>query len=284
VLGIPPEFKNSPIRCGACNRVIQQTEHRGGAPGRCVDDVARFTAEDDDTVNRNLAYDDDDLGNASTRRRQRRSRTEADDDTTSTPRKPRWILGVLAGLTALGLVCCGCAGFIVYKATELSWSNYTPSGNEFTATFPREPIYDSQQFTWPDGSQGKIHQYLSSLMFQRQLYMVQFTDLPRGLGGKVWRDVQLNAMLDEMKKPGSFMLKEEGRTETSLGGQPAKEVYGPCNHPEYGDGYMFSRVAIINQRVYVLIALGKDRGSIEERKDRFFNSLSVQTMNAPREN
>jgi hypothetical protein len=262
-LGVPPEFERGPIRCGACSRVIQAHEH-SPQQNRASQSAADSRQDDDDDSTRNTRLDDD--GQPKQRKSRVRSQQEVE------PRKPR-IVWVLVGLfTVFGLVCCACGGVAIWQVSKPEWTPYTTP--EFTVTFPKTPTYSDTIYTTGDGKTERLQQYASQLLFQQQAYIVMHTPLPKG-SGKVWREAQMNSLVDELKKSGQFGFQETARTNMVISGQPGIEVEGKGQQPQLGPCTMILRLVVVERRIFVLVALGKDRKKMADNMKRFFDSFIV---------
>jgi hypothetical protein len=266
-LGVPVEFERGPIRCGACSRVIQAHEH-SPQQNRAPQSAADTRQDDDDDSSRNTRLDDD----GQPKQRKPRTRREDDDSPPRKPRSNRLLLVLFGWVTVFGLVCCGCGGVAIWQVSKPEWTPYTTK--EFTVTFPKAPTYSDTVYTTGDGKTERLQQYLSQLPFQQQSYIVLHTPLPKGTG-KVWREAQMNALVDELKKSGQFGFQETSRTNKVISGQPGIEVEGTGQHPQAGQSTMIVRLVVIERRMFVLVALGKDRKKMAENMQRFFDSFIV---------
>ena len=264
-LGVPVEFERGPIRCGACSRVIQAHEH-SPQQNRTPQSAADTRPYDDDDSARNTRLDDD----GQPKQRKPRTRRDDDDAPPSKPRSKRLIWVLVGWLTVFGLMCCGCGGVAIWQVSKPEWSPYTTP--EFTATFPKTPTYSDTVYTTGDGKTERLQQYLSQLPIQQQAFVVMHTPLPKG-SGKVWREAQMNALVDELKKGGQFGFQETSRTNVVISGLPGIEVEGTCQHPQAGRSTMIVRVLVFERRIYALVALGKDRKKMGEHMQRFFDSF-----------
>jgi hypothetical protein len=258
-LGVPVEFERGPIRCGSCSRVIQPHEH-SPQQNRTYDD-----AKDDDPSTRNTRLDDDG------RSKPRRSR-RPDDDEPRKPRTNRFLMVAVGWMVLFGVVCCGCGGFLVWEAFKPSWEPYSTA--EFTVTFPKPPTYSDTAFTTAEGKTERLQQYLSQLPLQQQAYVVMHTPLPKG-SGKVWREAQMNAIVDELKKGSQFGFQETKRTNMIISGQQGMEVEGTGLLPQVGKSTMVLRLVPVEKRMFILVAVGRDRGRMAANMQRFFDSFIV---------
>ena len=267
-LGVPPEFERGPIRCGACSRVIQSHEHsphQNSAPQSQAD--SRRDYDDDDDSTRNTRLDDD----GSRKPRKSRSRRDAEAPP-SRPRTNRLLFVLMGWLTLFGVVCCGCGGFVVWQVAKPEWEPYPT--REFTVTFPKTPTFADTTYTSSEGKTERLQQYVSQLPIQQQSFIVMHTPLPKGTG-KVWREAQMNALLDELKKSGQLGFQETSRTSMVISGQQGMEVEGTGQHPQLGRSTMILRLVPVERRMFVLVALGKDRPRMAANMQRFFDSFVV---------
>jgi hypothetical protein len=260
-LGVPVEFERGPIRCGSCSRVIQAHEH---TPQRNTPQA------DDDPSTRNTRLDDDGTP------KPRRSRRPDDGDGPRKPRSNRLLLVVFGWLVVFGVVCCGCGGFLVWEAFKPTWEPYNTA--EFTVTFPKPPTYSDTAYTTGEGKTERMQQYLSQLPLQQQVFVVMHTPLPKGTG-KVWREAQMNAIVDELKKSGQFGFQETKRTDMIISGQQGMQVEGTGQHPQLGQSSMVLRLVPVKNRMFILVALGKDNKQSASNRQRFFDSFIVSPSN-----
>ncbi len=272
-LGVPAEFERGPIRCGSCSRVIQAQEHspqQNPAPQSQADSRR---GDDDDASSRNTRLDDDGQP------KPRRSRARNDELPPNRPRRNRSLLVVLGFLTVFGLVCCGCGGVLVWQVFKPEWSPYTTP--EFTVTFPKPPTYSDTTYTTGEGKTEKFQQYLCQLLIQQQAFVVMHTPLPKGTG-KVWREAQMNALIDELKKGGQFGFQETSRTSMVISGQQGLQVEGTGQQPQMERAAMVIRLVAVESRMYLLVVVGNDRGKMAANMQRFFDSFTL-TPTAPKE-
>ncbi len=245
-LGIPPEFANRPVRCGSCQKVISPGEHSPHSNAPLPPPTAPTPAR--------ARYDDDEA-----------YRPE---------RKPRgkiW-LWLLLGFGGLSLLCCGGGAVIAWRGMNPKWQEFRPEGGEFAAIFPGKPKLETKPFNWPNGTTGTARLYHAERMGGPAGFHVHFLDIPKTqLKGS--EDFLLNAMIEEIKKSDLPSFAEVSRKPVSGTNYEGKEVEATFQHPKHGTGIAFLRIAVVGERIFVLMALGKDRKRLLPEKDRFFDSF-----------
>jgi len=274
ILGVPPEFARGPIRCGACGRIIEAHEHSPG--GSAAPPSAPKPRYDDADANesRNTRLDDEGDGP------KRREKPAVSTGGGRSMFRVIATLLVIFGILTAG--CCGCGGFLAWQVLKPTWEPFTAA--DFTIVFPRPPESERKSFTRADGTKGTLQQYNSILMLQQQVFVLLIDDLPKeARGGAVWREAQLNGMIDELKKAGLLGFKETARRDATVGGMPGREVDGTGMHPQFGPVSITVRLVIANRKVYALVALGKDAAKLEANKSRYFESFQLREPDAPKE-
>lgn len=244
-LGVPPEFATRPVRCGSCGRVIAPHERGQPAPPPPADPRGpRFP--------------------------------EHEDETTHRPRPKGGAPGVWLLLAVLGFGCCGCGGLILAGLFVVNppWEAYTPDNGAFTAEFPGKPTYseDTAGIQWPDGTPATLHKYDAGKLGNTEWFAVHYYDLPRSKD-RPSNKVLINLIVEGYKKaaPGGFNQVTSNDSPAVV--HPAKDVEGTFTHPQLGPVYAYGRGLVAGDRVYMLVAVGKDRTKLAPEKDRFFNSF-----------
>jgi hypothetical protein len=259
-LGVPPEFADRPVKCGACGRVIQPHERRSAPlpPPPPSRSAPQFPRDDDTPASRGPRFPD-----------------QPQDESDAPPRKKGGMLWVWLLLVGGGfaLCCGGCVVLVVVAALNGKWESYTPENGAFTAEFPNKPVYQTKPFTWPDGKEGTGHEYAALQPLQGQGVGLHYADMPKSLKASPPRDkLLLKAGVEDFKaKSTNFTVQSS--TETKVGKYEAVDVEGTMTDPNQGLLQVSLRVIIVGDRVFTLIAAGKDRKKLQPVRDRFFNSF-----------
>jgi hypothetical protein len=259
-LGVPPEFADRPVKCGSCGRVIQPHERQPApAPPPPPPSAGPRFPESDPPRSRGPRF------------------PEKEFDDYPPPRRKGggvWVW-LLLGMGAFGFCCCGGVGFLFLAAANPKWEPYTADNGAFTADFPGKPEYKTNAFQWKDKdeSPGTSHEYGAVQLMNAQGFAVHYTDLPKSMLTFRWSDEKLlKAGLEEYKRDSTnFTVKSS--TETTVGKYKAVDVEGTTTHPQHGLLQVSVRVVIVGDRVFTLIAAGKERAKLTPAKDRFFNSF-----------
>ncbi len=258
-LGVPPEFADRPVKCGACGRVIPPHERQSSAPppGRSA---PQFPRDDDTPASRGPRFPE---------------RPEYDADTP--PRKKGGLLWLwlLLGLGGFGFCCCGGVVLLFVAFANGKWQSYTPEGGAFTAEFPNPPVYQSKEFKWKDKGEtvGTSHEYAALQLLQGQGVGVHYADLPKSMKAVRPSDKRLLKLgLDDFKA-NSTNFTVLSATDLTVGKYEAMDIEGTMTDPQQGLLQVSLRVMIVGDRVFTLIAAGKDKKKLGPLRDRFFNSF-----------
>ncbi|MFY7953334.1 MAG: hypothetical protein ACOVT5_12580, partial [Armatimonadaceae bacterium] len=170
-LGVPPEFADRPVRCGACGRVIQPHERHAVSPPPPPprSSTPRFPDAADTPSARGPRFPD-----------------AADDEYTRPRRKGAGVwVWVLLAVGGFGFCCCGGGVVLFFAAANGKWEAYTPDNGAFTAEFPTKPVYQTKQFNWKDNGEtvGTSHEYAALLPLQQQGVGLHYADLPKSMKG-----------------------------------------------------------------------------------------------------
>lgn len=178
-----------------------------------------------------------------------------------------WLLLVFGGLG-----CCGCGGvvFAVLAATN-KWESFTPDNGAFTADFPGKPVYHTKPFKWKDGKEGTSHEYGALQLVNAQGFGIHYTDLPKSM--KAASDEALLKYGLEDFKANSTNFTVQSSSEIKPGGHSGLDVEGTYTDPQHGLLQVYVRVLIVGDRIFTLVAAGKERKKLVKEKDRFFNSF-----------
>ena len=259
-LGVPPEFADRPVKCGACGRVIQPHE-RAAAPYSPPPPTTSRTGprfpEDDPPAPRGPRFPD-----------------HEDDRSYAPPRRKggMWWLWLVLGF--VGFSCCGCGGLLlVFVNAANKWENYTPDNGAFTAEFPGKPVAQTKPFTWKDGKETTSYEYAALQLLNAQGFGIHYTDLPKSQRLGQSDDTLLKYGLEDFKKNATnFTVQSSSRTKAA-DKYEALDVEGTMTDPQHGLLQVYIRVIIVGDRVFTLIAAGKDKKKLTPHKDRFFNSF-----------
>jgi hypothetical protein len=265
-LGVPPELADRPVRCGACGRVIQPHErgHSAPPPPPPRPSAPRFPHDDDRPADRSPRFPD-------------RTTTADDDRDYDRPRRKGglWWVWLLLGLGGFGFCCCGGGVVLFFAAANGKWETHTPDNAAFSAEFPNKPTYTTKPFNWKDQGEtvGTSHEYAAVQPLQQQGVGVHYADLPKSM--KAFRpsdETLLKQGLAEFKADSTnFTVQSE--TPLTVGKHKAMDIEGTMTDPKLGLLQVSIRVMIVGDRVFTLIAAGKDRKKLQPTRDRFFNSF-----------
>jgi hypothetical protein len=180
---------------------------------------------------------------------------------------------VLLGFAAFGFCCCGGVSLLVLAAANPRWEPYTADNGAFTADFPGKPVYQSKPFKWNDGKEGTSHEYGALQLINAQGFGVHYADLPKSMLAFRPSDKKLlKAGLDEFKANSTnFTVGSENYHK--VGQYVALDIDGTMTDPQHGLLQVSVRVMIVGDRVFTLVAAGKDKAKLTPAKDRFFNSF-----------
>lgn len=244
-LGVPPEFAERPVRCGACGRVIAPDERTRSAPPTPPRTAGpRFPDREDESYHR-------------------------------PPRKGRsgCVVGLLVVFGLLGCCACGGVGLILIAANP-KWESFKPDNGAFTADFPGKPEYstNSAGIQWPDGTPDTLHKYDAVKLGNTEWFAVHYYDVPKSRAATSDK-VFITVMIEGYKNaaPGGFTQISSNDAPDTL--YPAKDVEGKFTDPKAGELHAYGRALVAGDRVYLLIAVGKEKKKLTPEKDRFFNSF-----------
>jgi hypothetical protein len=260
-LGVPPEFADRAVKCGSCGRVIQPHE-RADAPPRSP--TPRYP-NDDRPTSRSPRFPD---------------RPERDDD--APPRRKGGLvwLWLLLGFGGLSLCCCG--GLVAVGLTNANkWERYTAENGAFTAEFPGKPVHEEKDFQWNDknDTRGKAHEYAAVQWLNTQGFAIHYADLPKSMKAIRPTDKKLLSLgLNDLKtkSPEFTVLSAVDR---KVAAYDAMDVEGTYTDPQQGFLHAYVRVMIVGDRVFTLMAAGKDKKKLNRDKERFFNSFQPADPN-----
>jgi hypothetical protein len=261
-LGVPPEFADRPVRCGACGRVIPPHERHAASPPPPPpprSSAPRFPDAADTPAGRGPRFPD-----------------AADDEYTRPRRKGAGVwVWVLLAVGGFGFCCCGGGVVLFFAAANAKWEPYTPDNAAFTAEFPTKPVYKTEQFNWKDNGEtvGTSHQYAALLPLQQLGVGLHYADLPKSMKGFRPSDEKLLKLGLEDFKADSNNFTVQSSAEVTVGKYKGRDVEGTMTDPKLGLLQVSLRVVIVGDRVFTLIAAGKDRKKVQPMRDRFFNSF-----------
>lgn len=260
-LGVPPEFADRPIRCGACGRIIPPHERTGSSPSPPPPPPYRGSPRfpDDDTP------DPPPTGPRF---------PDRDDDRDYPPRRKGgglWWLWLLLAVGGFG--CCGCCGLLGLVNMANQWKPYTAKDGAFTADFPGEPVVQEKTFKWKDDTTGKSHEYAALQLLNAQGFGVHYADLPKSMKAIRPTDKRLLKLGLEDFKANATNFTVGPETFLKVGEYEALDIEGTMTDPKHGMLHVYVRVMIVGDRVFTLIAAGKEKGKLAPHKDRFFNSF-----------
>jgi hypothetical protein len=254
-LDIPSELRGREVRCATCRTVFTAAAD-SPAPPR-----ATRAATGRPLPSRPL---DDDRApwDESPRRRRKSGMT--------------WLWVLLlggGGLTCLG--CCGCGIF----AVNLDNPNLVPHESQkgrFAAGFPATPL--EAQRVGEDGVTRECTESTRELFLgAEETYFVHYRDLPAAPKDEAARQAALDAAGDRevAKYPGS---RQESRTKTTLGGDPAVDVY--VAHPDTSLTYV--RLVLSGKRLYAVGISGPGLDPQSMRLKKFLDSFRVTAADEDR--
>lgn len=178
---------------------------------------------------------------------------------------------VLVGLFG----CCACGGVGLFLiAANPKWESFTPENHAFTADFPGKPVYstNSSGVKWPDGTPDTLHKYDAVKLGNAEWFAVHYFDVPKSRGQQA-NKVLITVMIEGYKNsaPGGFNpISSNESPDTPY---PAKDVEGTYTDPKQGELHAYGRALVAGDRVYLLIAVGKDKKKLAPEKEQFFNSF-----------
>lgn len=263
-LGVPPEFADRPIRCGACGRVIPPHERNASAPPSPPPPPYRGGPQ----------FPDDDRPSP---RPSGPRFPDRDDDRYDPPRRKGgglWWVWLL--LAVGGISCCGCCGLLGLVNALNQWKPHTAKDGAFTAEFPGDPVHTTEAFNWKDKdeSPGTTQQYTAIQLATAQVFAVHYADMPKSMKQFRPKDEKLLELGLQDFKAGAPNFTEQSRTEVTVAGKyKGLDVEGTYTDPKHGMLSVYVRAVIVGDRVFVLIAAGKDKAKLTPQKDRFFNSF-----------
>lgn len=180
---------------------------------------------------------------------------------------------LLLGFGGFALCCGGCVVMGVIAALNGKWEPYTADGGAFTAEFPTKPVHQEKTFKWKDDTSGKSHEYASVLVLQGQGVGVHYADLPKSMKAIRPTDKRLLKLGLEDFKANSTNFTVQNETFQTIGKYEVLDIEGTMTDPQQGLLQVSLRVMIVGDRVFTLIAAGKDRKKMQPTRDRFFNSF-----------
>jgi hypothetical protein len=90
---------------------------------------------------------------------------------------------------------------------------------------------------------------------------------------KALTDLYIEACLNGLKNQPGVTVKELSRTNITLFGQPGKEYVGTFSDSGIRNGRVTRRIFVLNNKLYMLSAMGRDTGPPQERLEQFFSSF-----------
>ena len=251
VLDVPADLANSPVRCGTCQSVIEPGAGRVSAVPRA-----------DSTRNRELRGDAD-----------------FSEDLPKPKRSLRWlwILLVVGGLSCVG--CCGIFAWLAYKIENPTWTNYTHDDGSYSVDFPGDsPKAKLIAVPVPGTKPLELELRISERRFAQERYAVGVCDLPKakvdGPMGKLLAEVYIQSCLNALKNQTGVTVKETGIKDITIFGKPGKEYTGTFSDSTIKRGAVTRQVFVLNDKLYMLSAMGKDSGPPAERVEQFFSSFA----------
>jgi hypothetical protein len=159
-------------------------------------------------------------------------------------------------------------------AANPKWESFTPENEAFTAEFPGKPAYTtaSDGIQWPDGTPDTLHKYEAAKLGNAEWFAVHYYDVPKSRAA-VADKVFITVMIEGYKNsaPGGFhQISSNDSPDIPY---KAKDVEGTFTDPKAGELYSYGRALVAGDRVYLLIAVGKDKKKLAPEKDHFFNSF-----------
>jgi hypothetical protein len=248
VLDVPAELAGSAVRCGACQFVVEPVMGR-------VPTVLRAEPA-----------------------RQRERRDELDDTEPPRPKKSLmwlWILLGLGGLSCAG--CCGIVGFLGYKVENPTWTKYSAPEGAFTAEFPGDtPQTTTRSIPLPGNTKSlTLTLTISERKLAQERYAVGVCDLPKTEEklDKALAEVYIEACLKGLANQPGITVKQISLTNMTLFGQPGKEYIGTFTDSGIRNGRVTRRLFVLDNKLYMLSAMGRDGGPPPERVEKFFSSF-----------
>ncbi len=180
---------------------------------------------------------------------------------------------LLLGLGGFGFCCCGGVGLLFLAAANGKWESYTPDNGAFTAEFPIKPVHQEKTFKWKDDATGTSQEYAAILWVQGQGVGVHYADLPKSMKPIRPTDKKLLKLGLEDFKANSTNFTVLSETPLTVGKYEAMDIEGTMTDPKQGLLQVSLRVMIVGDRVFTLIAAGKDKKKMQPMRDRFFNSF-----------
>ena len=102
---------------------------------------------------------------------------------------------------------------------------------------------------------------------------LHYADLPKSMKGFRPSDEKLLKLGLEDFKADSNNFSVLSSAEVTVGKYKGMDVEGTMTDPKLGLLQVSLRVVIVGDRVFTLIAAGKDRKKVQTMRDRFFNSF-----------
>jgi len=249
VLDVPAELANSPVRCGTCQSVVEP----GSAP------AVRRVEPSQRNEYREPASNSEDL---------------------PTPKKSLrwlWMLLVVGGLSCVG--CCGLFAWLAYKVGNPTWTKYTSDDGSFSVDFPGDsPKEKSISIPIPGNKPVEMELRISERRLAQERYAVGVCDLPKvkidGPMGKLLAEMYIQSCLNVLKNQPGVTVKETGIKDITIFDKPGKEYTGTFSDSTIKRGTVTRRVFVLNNKLYMLSAMGKDSGPPAERVEQFFSSFA----------
>ncbi len=258
-LGVPPEFADRPVRCGACGRVIQPHERGSSPPPPPARSAPQFPRNDDDApASRGPRFPD-----------------QPEYGADAPPRKKGGLLWLwlLLGLGGFGFCCCGgLVAFVFFAAANPKWEPYTAENGAFTAEFPGKPVTQQKPVKWPDDKEGTGYEYAALQPLQQQGVGLHYTDIPKSLRKVTDDETLLKIWLKDFKAK-STNFTEKSSSLSKPGKYQVMDVEGTMMDPQHGLLQVSLRLMIVGDRAFLLVAAGKDRRKMQPMRDRFFDSF-----------
>jgi len=254
-LDVPVELAGSAVRCGACQFVVEPGMGRVPVVPR-AESVRRREARDESDVPENTPKPKKSLGWL-------------------------WILLGLGGLSCAG--CCGLVGFLGFKMENPTWTKYSAPDGAFTVEFPGDaPQTQTRSIPVAEEKPLALTLTISERKFAQERYAVGVCDLPKidPKIDKALAEIYIEACLNGLKNQPGVTVKETSRTNITLFGQPGKEYVGTFSDSGIRNGRVTRRIFVLNNKLYMLSAMGKDGGPPPERIEQFFSSF--QPADAPK--
>ena len=244
-LDVPPELAGQVVRCGACQSVIEP----GIAPPRPIPTVSRRESLDD-------------------------SRFEDREQPKKRSLTWLWLLLGLGAISCLG--CCGGIAFLAHKIENPTWTKFTPPDGRFSVEFPGEPPQiQTRSIPFPKDKPLTLTIYVSERKIAEERYAVGVCELPKIEGplSKLAAEAYIQACLLALKNQPGAAVTEISLTDITIFGQPGKEFVGRFSDSSIKNGRVTRRLFVLNDRLYMLTALGKDDGPAPAKIERFYSSF-----------